>query len=101
MTPRSVWVETPPGRWDADAQALGVDYCLVAGEGVFRRGTAWSLVWDCPRCERRVHLASLWDHTDPCGDGCLCVGWQGRCACGVLVRIGLWGADAWAEADSR
>ena len=49
---RGGWREVSTRRWLASAVALGVDYCLEAGEGVFRRGTAWSLVWDCPHSER-------------------------------------------------
>lgn len=100
MMPPSAWTETKPGCWDAEAEQLGVDYWLMGGEGTVRQGTAWSLVWDCPPCERRVRLASLWDHTEPCGDGCLCVGRRGQCRCGALVRISLWGLDAWDEADA-
>jgi len=56
---RGGWREVSTRRWLASAVALGVDYCLEAGEGAFRRGTAWSLVWDCPHCERRVRL-QIW-----------------------------------------
>ena len=83
------WVETSPGRWQASAESLSVDYRLTAGEGVFRRGTAWSLVWDCPRCERRVRLAAKWSHTTPCSDSCLCDGWTGLCECGADLWISL------------
>ena len=85
--PRSAWTEFPPGRWYADAEGLGVEYCLVAGEDVFRRGTAWWLVWDCPACERRVRLAAQWNHCVPCGEACFCEGWSGICACGDQVTI--------------
>jgi hypothetical protein len=74
----------------AQAEALGVEYRLTAGEGVFRRGTAWSLVWDCPRCERRVRLAASWSHTEPCSEACVCLGWSGPCECGAALVIALW-----------
>jgi len=86
---RGGWREVSTRRWLASAVALGVDYCLEAGEGVFRRGTAWSLVWDCPHCERRVRLEAYWEHTTPCGERCLCREWSGECACSAHLTIAL------------
>jgi hypothetical protein len=84
------WKEPSPRHFVADAHELGVVYALVGGEGVFRRGTGWSLIWDCPQCERRVRLASHWTHSEPCDDGCICDGWYGVCACGASIAIELW-----------
>jgi hypothetical protein len=90
----SPWTQTSPGCWDAHvtdlAERLGSEvYSLDIAEGTFRFGGSRSIVWDCPRCERRLRLTSHWNHTEPCGGGffCLCIGWQAECACGALVRI--------------
>jgi hypothetical protein len=54
----SPWHEVSPRCWQAQAEELGVEYRLEAGAWGMRRGTAWSLVWDCPSCEHRVNLSA-------------------------------------------